>query len=72
MTAGTKQKLLAVLLLLALGAFAWWPALRGGFVSLDDAAYVTGQMVAVDGGILAAMRSPVADIFGMDRYPKLD
>ena len=41
MTAGTKQKLLAVLLLLALGAFAWWPASRGEFVSLDDAAYVT-------------------------------
>ena len=42
------------------------------FLVSDDAAYVTGQMVAVDGGILAAMRSPAADIFPPSRFPKLD
>ena len=41
------------------------------FLVSDDAAYVTGQMVAVDGGILAAMRSPAADIFPPSRFPKL-
>jgi NAD(P)-dependent dehydrogenase (short-subunit alcohol dehydrogenase family) len=42
------------------------------FLVSADAAYVTGQMVAVDGGILAAMRSPAADIFPPSRFPKLD
>jgi NAD(P)-dependent dehydrogenase (short-subunit alcohol dehydrogenase family) len=42
------------------------------FLASDDAAYVSGQMVAVDGGILAAMRSPAADIFPPSKFPKLD
>jgi len=41
------------------------------FLASDDAAYVSGQMVAVDGGILAAMRSPAADIFPPSKFPKL-
>jgi 3-oxoacyl-[acyl-carrier protein] reductase len=42
------------------------------FLASDDAGYITGQLIAVDGGILAAMRSPVADIFPPSRFPKLD
>ena len=42
------------------------------FLASADAGYVTGQMLAVDGGILAAMRSPAAEIFPLDRFPKLD
>ena len=37
------QKLLVGLLLCLLTGLAWWPVARCGFVTLDDAAYVTGN-----------------------------
>lgn len=36
-----------------------------------DAAYVTGVVVAVDGGMVAQQRSPQVDVFGLDRFPDL-
>jgi NAD(P)-dependent dehydrogenase (short-subunit alcohol dehydrogenase family) len=42
------------------------------FLASEDAGYITGQMLAVDGGILAAMRSPEAEIFPLSRFPKLN
>jgi 3-oxoacyl-[acyl-carrier protein] reductase len=51
------------------------PADMGGpavFLASADAGYVTGHILAVDGGILAAMRSPAAEIFPLSRFPKFD
>lgn len=39
------------------------------FFASDEAAYMTGTRIEVDGGLLAQQRSPEVDIFGYDRYP---
>lgn len=39
------------------------------FLVSDDAAYVTGTTVVVDGGVLAQQRSPQVDTFKTDVYP---
>lgn len=42
------------------------------FLASDDGAYITGQVISVDGGMLAQQRSPQVDIFPLSRYPTID
>ena len=42
------------------------------FLASDDARYITGHLLVVDGGLLVQQRSPQVDIFPLGRFPKLD
>lgn len=42
------------------------------FLASDDARYITGHVLAVDGGLISQQRSPQVDIFPLSRYPKLE
>ena len=42
------------------------------FLASHDARYITGQMLVVDGGLLAQQRSPQVDIFPLSRYPSIE
>jgi NAD(P)-dependent dehydrogenase (short-subunit alcohol dehydrogenase family) len=40
------------------------------FLASDDAAYVTGSFVTVDGGVLSQQRSPQVETFPLERFPE--
>ena len=42
------------------------------FLASDDASYITGHILWVDGGLLSQQRSPQVDIFPLSRFPKLE
>jgi 3-oxoacyl-[acyl-carrier protein] reductase len=42
------------------------------FLASEDASYITGHILAVDGGLLIQQRSPQVDIFPLSRFPKLE
>src|SRR3989440_5107890 len=42
------------------------------FLASDDASYITGHIIAVDGGLLSQQRSPQVDIFPLSRFPRLE
>jgi 3-oxoacyl-[acyl-carrier protein] reductase len=42
------------------------------FLASDDAAYVTGSFVTVDGGVLFQQRSPEIETFPVERFPRIE
>lgn len=41
------------------------------FLVSEDAEYVTGTCLVVDGGVLIQQRSPQVEVFGLDKYPRI-
>ena len=42
------------------------------FLASDDASYITGHCLFVDGGMLSQQRSATVDIFPLSKFPKFE
>lgn len=42
------------------------------FLASEDANYITGHLIVVDGGLLSQQRPPQVDIFPLSRFPRLE
>ena len=42
------------------------------FLASEDASYITGHILVVDGGLLSQQRSPQVDIFPLSRFPPME
>jgi len=47
-------------------------AAGAAFLASDDARYITGHTLVVDGGLLSQQRSPQVDIFPLDLFPTIE
>jgi NAD(P)-dependent dehydrogenase (short-subunit alcohol dehydrogenase family) len=71
--AAAEQRARATALTVPLGRQGTGADIAGAAVFLagEDASYLTGSCIYVDGGVLVQQRSPEIETFPLDRYPKV-